>query len=100
MNENQEKLSKNRNMIFRLSLAIECYEDETNNYIPEIKELYKEIKEYREVKEKIGLEEELKITNNIIEKFEKLLEIIGADNFDIDEDGYVEYVGKGVELNG
>lgn len=100
MNENQEKLSKNRNMIFRLSLAIECYEDETNNHIPEIKELYKEIKEYREVKEKKGLEEELKITNNIIEKFEKLLEIIGADNFDIDEDGYVEYVGKGVELNG
>ena len=96
MDEKKEKLNINRKKIFRLSLAIECYEDDTNNYIPEIKELYKDIKKYRENKENLEIEEELKSTNNIICKFEKILEIIGAENFDICEDGYIEYIGKGV----
>ena len=100
MNENQEKLSKNRYMVLRLSLALECYEDETNNHIPEIKELDKDIADYRKMKENLTLEEELKITNDIVEKFYKILGIIGEENFNIEEDGYVEYIGEGVELNG
>ena len=100
MNENQEKLSKNRYMVLRLSLALECYEDDTNSHIPEIREIYKDIKYYREVKANLTLEEELKITNDIVEKFYKILGIIGEDNFNIEEDGYVEYIGEGVELNG
>jgi len=99
VNNNQEKLSKNRYMLLRLSLALECYEDDTNNHIPEIKEVYKDIKHYREVKAIQTLEEELEITTSIIEKFYKILEIIGEENFDVYEDGYVEYVGYQDELN-
>lgn len=78
--ENYEKF------IFKGSLALESYFDETNNNKELFDEFNKKLKNYRSLDVKTDQDKEY-IVNNLLSIFEK----IGQDSFIIYDDGDVEY---------
>ncbi len=72
--------------IFKGSLALESYFDETNENKEIFDEFNNKLKEYRSLNVKTDKNKE-NIVNNLLETFDK----IGIENFIFYEDGDVEY---------
>ena len=72
--------------IFKGSLALESYADNTNNSLELFNEFNNKLKDYHSLKNKTDKEKEF-IVNGLL----SLLEIIGIDKFKIYDDGDVEY---------
>ena len=79
-----------RKFILNASLAIEDYEDLNNIKEDEkIQEMYKLLNEYRRLDKEL-----IKTRDELVEKIQETIQYIGESNFDIYDDGYVEYNNK------
>ena len=94
MKNNEKELKEKYNKIVRYSLAIESYLDNGEKNIPEIDELINEEGEFYKNYKIKSLEENLSIANDILEKYNKLISILGKEKFIIYDDGDIEYNWK------
>lgn len=95
--ENSEKtlLEKNRHKILQLYLAFETYNLVTKNEPELMLDVNKDVAEFWDNLKKTTEDENLQKSIKILNKFDKLLDQVGRDNFYFDDDpeGYVEYIG-------
>lgn len=91
MNNKIDNLKKNMSKIMDLSLAFENYCDNTGSNLDFLNEIYKKASDLRNKKDLLGEEEQIKISNEIINDFEKLLDTVGRDKFIFYDDGSIEY---------
>ena len=93
-------LKKNSRLIFKLDLALESYEDDTNNDVPLLKEAIVELNEFRKNKANMSIDEQYKTSEKILQKYNRVIDLVGRDNFIFYDDGDVNYIWKGGNING
>lgn len=93
------QLENNKRQLLRLQLALESYEDDTGEDLQLLKETNLELKKFREIQQNISIEDQINITNKIIEKYNEIINIIGKDKFIFYDDGDINYIWRG-ENNG
>lgn len=93
------QLENNLRQLLRLQLALESYEDDTGEKLQLLNETNLELKNFRKNKENISSEEQINITEKIIEKYNQIIDIIGKDKFVFYDDGDINYIWRG-ENNG
>jgi hypothetical protein len=96
----EEKLKKNSKLLFKLDLAFESYEDDNNVNIPLLNEVTMEFNEFRKKKENMNIEEQHNKTEELLKKYDKVLNIVGRDNFIFYDDGDINYIWKDEKNNG
>ena len=96
----EEKLKKNSKLLFKLDLAFESYEDNNNINISLLNETTLELNEFRRKKINMGIEEQYNKTEELLTKYDKVLDIVGRDNFMFYDDGDINYIWKGGKNNG
>ena len=64
-----------------------------------ILDLYKEIDDLRQNKDSLEYQFKIEKTNEIIKKFEELIDIVGRDKFEFNDDGSFFYIWKGLMIN-
>ena len=96
----EEKLKKNSKLLFKLDLAFESYEDNNNTNIPLLNETTLELNKFRRKKSNMDIEEQYNKTEELLRKYNKVLDIVGRDNFVFYDDGDVNYIWKGGKSNG
>lgn len=96
----EEELKKNCKLLFKLDLAFESYEDNNNINIPLLNETTLELNEFRRKKINMGIEEQYNKTEELLTKYDKVLDIVGRDNFMFYDDGDINYIWKGGKNNG
>ena len=64
-----------------------------------ILDLYKEIDDLRQNKDSLEYQFKIEKTNEIIKKFEELIDIVGRDKFEFNDDGSFFYIWKGNNKN-
>lgn len=98
--KNDDELLKIKSKeIFKLDLALEDYEDDTNNDIPLLNEINLKLKDFRKTKDSMSIDEQLKKSDDILKKFNDVLDLIGRENFIFYEDGDINYIWKGGQKN-
>lgn len=83
--------------IFRGDLALECYFDIDNNkdkYIELYNKFCNDINKYR----KLTVKDEDSV-EKMVEELKSIIITLGKENFSIDEDGYIEYIGDVINKN-
>ena len=88
-------LENNLRRLLRLQLALENYEDDTGENQQLLKEANLELKKFRETKQNLSSEEQINITDKIIEKYNQIIDIIGKDKFVFYDDGDINYIWRG-----
>ena len=89
------QLENNKRQLLRLQLALESYEDDTGEKLQSLNETNLELKNFRGTKQNLSSEEQINITDKIIEKYNQIIDIIGKDKFVFYEDGDINYIGRG-----
>ena len=89
------QLENNKRQLLRLQLALESYEDDTGENLQLLNETNLELKRFREIKENISREEQINITDKIIEKYNQIINMIGIDKFVFYDDGDINYIWRG-----
>ena len=95
MSDKLVKLENNKRQLLRLQLALESYEDDTGENLQLLKETNLELKKFRETQENISNEEQINITDKIIEKYNQIINMIGKDKFIFYDDGDINYIWRG-----
>ena len=91
----EEKLKDNEYRIFKLDLAFESYEDDKQDTsMPLFKEIIDDVNNYRRTRVNNSIDKRIELSNKILDKYNKLLDIVGRDNFIFYEDGDVNYIWK------
>lgn len=90
-------LENNLRQLLRLQLALESYEDDTGENPQLLKEANLELKKFRETKQNLSSEEQINITEKIIEKYNQIIDIIGKDKFVFYNDGDINYIWRGAK---
>ena len=85
-------LAVNMQKVFKLSLLLEDIQDDYNYVVKEIDKVFDKINEYREKKDALSDEELLTITNDIIKKSDKIIDLVGKDNYIFYDDGAINYI--------
>ena len=93
MKNKEKELKEKYNKIVKYSLAIESYLDNNEKNIPEIDELINEEGVFYKNYKIKSLKENLSIANDILEKYNKLISILGKEKFIIYDDD-IEYNWK------
>ena len=95
MSDKLVQLENNKRQLLRLQLALESYEDDTGENLQLLKEANLELKKFRETKQNLSGEEQINITEKIIEKYNQIIDIIGKDKFVFYDDGDINYIWRG-----
>lgn len=95
MADKLSELENNKRQLLRLQLALENYEDDTGENLQLLIEANLELKKYRETKQNLSREEQINITEKIIEKYNQIIDIIGKDKFVFYDDGDINYIWRG-----
>ncbi len=81
--------------LFRLSLAFEDYQDDDQDTsMPLYDEIIRDLTDYRTRYNELSSEEREKLASKLVDKYEKLLDIVGRENFIFYDDGDVNYIWK------
>ena len=88
----EEKKKELRGKILNYQLQLENVQDDYNYVIKEIKKVYEKVNEYREKKDTLTDEEFVKIANDIFKKTDKVIDLVGRDNFIFYDDGDINYI--------
>ena len=96
----EEELKKKSKLLFKLDLAFESYEDDNNVNIPLLNEVTMEFNEFRKKKINMNIVEQYNKTEELLKKYDKVLNIVGRDNFIFYDDGDINYIWKGGKNNG
>lgn len=99
INNIEERIKKNQKLILNYALAIESYEDFQNSRgnkvdIPLLTKVMADTSYLYKMEYKISQEEMLKITDMLIYDYNNLMELIGREYFDIDENGEVGFINR------
>ena len=86
------KFDDNMSLILDYSLEFENYSDDTGNEPIELIRLYEEIDKLRKNKNNMDYKTKIKKSKEIINDFEKLINIVGRDKFKFNEDGSFFYI--------
>ena len=89
------QLENNKRQLLRLQLALESYEDDTGEKLQSLNETNLELKNFRGTKQNLSSEEQINITDKIIEKYNQIIDIIGKDKFVFYDDGDINYIWRG-----
>lgn len=100
IDENKIILKKNMQLLLHLQLALESYGDDNDGEILLLKNAYKDLDDLRKNREIISVEQQIKLSNAIIEKFNNVLDLVGRNNFIFYEDGDINYIWKRTRKNG
>lgn len=92
----EEKLKYNIRFLLKAQLALESYEDENEIQLPIIQEVYNEHNDFRNIRLSLNNEEQIKISDKIIKKYNDSFDIVGRDNFIFYNDGNINYIWKGL----
>ena len=92
-------LAKNLRLLFKLDLAFESYEDDTKKNVSLLNEATADLNNFRKMKNNMNIDEQYKSSEKILEKYYKVLDIVGRDNFIFYDDGDINYIGKGGKNN-
>ncbi len=95
----KEKLEKNIYFLLKAQLALESYEDDNKVQIPLIQEAYNVHQKFRDSRSVLNHEQQLKLTEMIIKKYNEAFDFIGRKNFIFYDDGDINYIWKGVKNN-
>ncbi len=85
-------------MIFRISLALEDYQDHTNKNNDLINEAFELVNYFNTIKDDLSKEEKLKKSNELLLKLDYVFNIIGKEKFIFYNDGDVNYKWDDLEL--
>lgn len=81
--------------LLKLSLAFESYEDDgQDTSMPLYEEIINDVNDYRTRYNELSPEEREKLASKLVDKYEKLLDIVGRNNFIFYDDGDVNYIWK------
>ena len=83
--------TNNMKKILNYQLAIESYKDNTNSNLKDIDEIFMNIKDLRNNQNYMKTSKKVELSNEIIEKIDRLMNYIGLDKFVFYDDDYVEY---------
>lgn len=93
--DNENNYNNSGYRLFKLSLAFEDYEDDgQDTSMPLYDEIICDLTDYRKRYNELSSLDREKLASKIVDKYEKLLDIVGRDNFIFYEDGSVSYVWK------
>ena len=81
----------NMSKLLYMQLSIEGYELDTKDEFPLMIEAYKEISHIREMKNILPKHELVVLSENAINKFQKVIDVIGREKITFYEDGTIEY---------
>lgn len=96
---NNNEFDDNMSLILDYSLEFENYMDDTGEEPKLLLDLYKEIDDLRQNKDSLEYQFKIEKTNEIIKKFEELIDIVGRDKFEFNDDGSFFYIWKGNNKN-
>ena len=100
MKQNLEKeLKKNLTTLLTMQLALESYLDDTKMNEKIIAETNRELGEFRNNRATSSIEEQIKESNLIIDKYNQVLDLIGRDNFKFYPDGDINYIWRESKSN-
>ena len=89
-----EEYNHNMKLILSRQLAFESYQDDTGNNIDLLDKAYEDLAQFRKEKDKFSDSEKLRLSKEILEKFDNVLDIIGRENFIFYDDGDINYIWK------
>ena len=89
-----DKYNENMKLILSRQLALESYQDDTGSEMDLLDEAYEAIALFRKEKDTLSDNDKLKKSSKILTKFDKVLDIVGRDNFIFYDDNTVNYIWK------
>lgn len=89
-----EEYNHNMKLILSRQLAFESYQDDTGNNIDLLDKAYEDLAQFRKEKDKFSDSEKLRLSKEILEKLDNVLDIIGKDNFIFYDDNTINYIWK------
>lgn len=96
----EDELKKNLYKLFKLDLAFESYMDDTNDDNFLLNEIIMERNNFMKEQKSKNIEEQYKLTTEMLKKYNNILDIVGRDNFIFYDDGDINYIWKGSKRNG
>ena len=89
----EEKLKDNEYRIFKLDLAFEDYQDDKQDTsMPLFDEIIHDVNNYRRTKVDCSIDKRIELSDKILNKYNKLLDIVGRENFTFYDDGDINYI--------
>lgn len=86
-----EEFNNNMADILDIQLALENYQDNTGEKIPLLNETFLELKNLRQTKNDLSEGDLVKLSNEILMKLNKVLDVAGREKFIFYEDGGIGY---------
>ena len=91
----EEKIKDNEYRVLRLSLAFENYEDNgRDTSMPLFDEIINDVNNYRRTRAENSIDKRIELSDKILDKYNKLLDIVGRENFIIYDYGNIDYIWK------
>ena len=92
---NEEKIKDNEYRIFKLDLAFESYQDDKQDTsMPLFDEIIDDVNNYRRTRVDNSIDKRIELSDKILDKYNKLLDIVGRENFIFYDDGDINYIWK------
>ena len=92
---NEEKIKDNEYRIFKLDLAFESYQDDKQDTsMPLFDEIIDDVNNYRRTRVDNSIDKRIELSDKILNKYNKLLDIVGRENFIFYDDGDINYIWK------
>lgn len=89
---NNNEFDDNMSLILDYSLEFENYMDDTGEKPKLLLDLYKKIDDLRTNKDKLDDEIKINKTREILDGFKELINIVGKDKFEFNDDGSFFYI--------
>ena len=91
-NEDLNLFDDNMSLILDYSLEFENYCDDTGEEPEKLIEIYNDIEKLRKEKDKLDYNDKIKRSEDIIKRFQILIEVVGKEKFKFNDDGNFFYI--------
>lgn len=91
-NKKLNEFDNNMSLILDYSLEFENYSDDMGEEPKELIEIYSSIEKLRQEKDTLDYKTKIKRSKEIINKFQKLIEDVGKEKFEFNNDGSFFYI--------
>ncbi len=91
----EEKIKDNEYRILKLDLAFEDYQDDKQDTsMPLFDEIINDVNNYRRTRAENSIDKRIELSDKILDKYNKLLDIVGREKFIFYDDGDINYIWK------
>ena len=80
--------------MLKMQLTLESFGDDDNVNIPLLRETHLKLGNFRDIRNFLTESEQIKMSDEIIEDYNKVLDIAGRENFIFYDDGDINYIWK------